>query len=255
MIVEVDPEIMSCVPHRLGTWQAGGDGMVVVERPKPETRGLGAVVDNLSWLMSHPKNRLDELGIDRRRAADLGVDFQGLAATLRAMIDGDELIDLNIDDEAVPILLESASGDINDPSDLVNLYVSAEDGGLVPLSSVVTLKEEGVATELNRQAQRRAIEIDATLSPEVTMREEEVLEGQENLVEVRNSLREIERQRVITQGLSTRLLAMLREIEEELAKGARVLDLPSLFPETFSFTLSNPSEDAVVTTPVGLFNR
>ena len=98
--------------------------------------------------------------IDRRRAADLGVDFQGLAATLRAMIDGDELIDLNIDDEAVPILLESASGDINDPSDLVNLYVSAEDGGLVPLSSVVTLREEGVATELNRLAQRRAIEID-----------------------------------------------------------------------------------------------
>ena len=55
------------------------------------------------------------------------------------------------------------------------------------------------------------------LRSEVTMREEEVLEGQENLVEVRNSLREIERQRVITQGLSTRLLAMLREIEEELA--------------------------------------
>ena len=98
--------------------------------------------------------------IDRRRAADLGVDFAGLAATLRVMIDGDELVDLNIDDEAIPILLESASGDINDPSDLVNLYVSAADGGLVPLSSVVTLREEGVATELNRQAQRRAIEID-----------------------------------------------------------------------------------------------
>jgi hydrophobe/amphiphile efflux-1 (HAE1) family protein len=98
--------------------------------------------------------------IDRRRAADLGVNFDGLAATLRVMINGDELIDLNIDDEAVPILLESASGDINDPADLVNLYVSTEDGGLVPLSSVVTLTEQGVATELNRQAQRRAIEID-----------------------------------------------------------------------------------------------
>ncbi len=97
--------------------------------------------------------------IDRRRAADLGVDFDGLAVTLRAMIDGDELIDLNIDDEAVPILLESAAGGINDPSDLVNLYVTAEGGNLIPLSSVVTLTEEGVATELNRQAQRRAIEI------------------------------------------------------------------------------------------------
>jgi len=98
--------------------------------------------------------------IDRRRAADLGVDFAGLASTLRAMIDGDELVDLNIDDQAIPILLESATGDINDPSDLVNLYVNTKDGGLVPLSSVMTLREEGVATELNRQAQRRAIEID-----------------------------------------------------------------------------------------------
>jgi hypothetical protein len=60
-------------------------------------------------------------------------------------------------------------------------------------------------------------DITDALRSEVTMREEEVLEGHENLVEVRNSLREIERQRVITQGLSTRLLAMLREIEEELA--------------------------------------
>ena len=97
--------------------------------------------------------------IDRRRAADLSIDLPGLAATLRAMIDGDELVDLNIDDEAVPILLESVSGDINDPSDLVNLYVRTADDGLVPLSSIVTLKEEGVATELNRHAQRRAIEI------------------------------------------------------------------------------------------------
>ena len=73
-------------------------------------------------------------------------------------IDGDELVDLNIDDQAVPILLESASGDINDPSDLVNLYVTSRDGALVPLSSVVTLTEEGVTTELNRRAQRRAID-------------------------------------------------------------------------------------------------
>jgi multidrug efflux pump subunit AcrB len=80
------------------------------------------------------------------------------------MIDGDELIDLNIEDEAVPILLESASGEINDPSDLVNLYVGTADGGLLPLSSIVTLTEEGVATELNRQAQRRAIEVGVVLA-------------------------------------------------------------------------------------------
>lgn len=97
--------------------------------------------------------------IDRRRAADLGIDLSELGATLRAMINGDDLIDINFDDEAVPIMLGSTAGDINDPSDLINLFVRSADGNLIPLSSIVTLKEEGVATELNRRSQRRAIDI------------------------------------------------------------------------------------------------
>jgi multidrug efflux pump subunit AcrB len=80
------------------------------------------------------------------------------------MIDGDELVDLNVEDEAIPILLESSSGDLNDPSDLVNLYVSTRSGSLVPLSSVVTLREEGVAAQLDRVAQRRAIEVEIDMT-------------------------------------------------------------------------------------------
>lgn len=102
--------------------------------------------------------------IDRRRAADLGINLDNLATTLRAMIDGDELADLNIDDEAVPILLEASSGEINDPTDLVNLYVSADGGQLLPLALVVSLKEEGVASQLDRQAQRRAIDVSMQIS-------------------------------------------------------------------------------------------
>jgi hypothetical protein len=60
--IEVDQQIMFCVPRRLGPWQADGKGGVVVERPKPPNRGLRAVFENLRWLMSHPKIRLDELG-------------------------------------------------------------------------------------------------------------------------------------------------------------------------------------------------
>ncbi|MGI9238325.1 MAG: efflux RND transporter permease subunit, partial [Woeseiaceae bacterium] len=134
------------------------------------TKIFAAAIDEQLPNLTRPRISFDptqpqlSVEIDRRRAADLGVDLPSLAATLRAMIDGDELIDLNIDDEAVPILLESASGEINDPSDLVNLYVSANDGKLVPLSSVVTLKEEGVATELNRHKQRRAIEVNIEMA-------------------------------------------------------------------------------------------
>src|SRR5690606_36659057 len=109
--------------------------------------------------------------IDRRRAADLGVDLENLAIALRAMIDGDELVDLNIQDEAIPILLESSSGELNDPTDLVNLYVSTNQGTFVPLSTVVSLKEEGVAAQLDREAQRRAIRVDMELSGRYSLQE------------------------------------------------------------------------------------
>jgi len=105
------------------------------------------------------------LEIDRRRASDLGINLDNLAETLRVMIDGDEVVDLNIQDESVPILLEASTEEINDPSDLVNLYVDTESGGLLPLSSVVKLREEGIASELPREAQRRAIEVDFDITP------------------------------------------------------------------------------------------
>jgi hypothetical protein len=56
-----------------------------------------------------------------------------------------------------------------------------------------------------------------TLQAEVDRRQKEVLEGQERLVELRNSFREIEDKKAEARGLSTRILETLRQIQEELA--------------------------------------
>ncbi|KAA5605262.1 efflux RND transporter permease subunit [Roseospira marina] len=109
--------------------------------------------------------------LDRRAAADLGISLDTLADTLRAMIDGDDLADLNMDDEAIPILLESKGGAINDPGDLANLYVRSDAGALVPLSGLITLEEGGIPAELDRRRQRRAIDIDAEIAPGVPLAE------------------------------------------------------------------------------------
>ncbi|HEM46469.1 MAG TPA: efflux RND transporter permease subunit, partial [Alphaproteobacteria bacterium] len=108
--------------------------------------------------------------VDRRRAEDLGVPIDGIAGTLRAMIDGYEVAELNVNDRSVPVLLESAAGAINDPGDLHNLFVATRAGELVPLSAFVTLQETGVAGQLDRTAQKRAVEIDAALPPGYAMR-------------------------------------------------------------------------------------
>ncbi|MGE3747517.1 MAG: efflux RND transporter permease subunit, partial [Sphingomonadaceae bacterium] len=84
--------------------------------------------------------------------------------TLRAMVGGDEVVDLNVGDRALPILLTSETTSITSPSDLNNLYIRTAAGGLTPLSTMVTIREEGVAAQLDRVAQRRAIEVTADIA-------------------------------------------------------------------------------------------
>ncbi len=151
----------------------GNDYLEIYEAAKKlslaiEERHPGLTDPDISYQPTQPQLSLI---VDRRRASDLGIPLSDLAATLRVMVDGDEIADLNVGDEAIPIFLESASGTINDPSDLANLYVGTAAGGLVPISSVVSLKEEGVAAELDRHMQSRAVEIDAELAEGTTLSE------------------------------------------------------------------------------------
>ena len=111
------------------------------------------------------------LKVNRQRAEDLGVPVEGITTTLRAMVDGLEVAELNVNDRTIPVRIESAAGAINDPSDLSNLFVPSASGQLVPLSAFITLEEVGVAAELDRAGQKRAIEIDAPLAPDYTLQQ------------------------------------------------------------------------------------
>ena len=87
------------------------------------------------------------------------------------MIGGDDIVDLNVGDQAVPIFLTSEAVAVTNPSDLRNLYVRTENGGLVPLSSITRIVEQGVAAELDRTEQRRAIELEANIAEGVPLQE------------------------------------------------------------------------------------
>ena len=109
--------------------------------------------------------------IDRQRANDLGVSLDELSITLRAMVDGDEITELSVGDESIPVRLDSITGSVDDPTDLANLYVKSNSGSLVPLSSLVSISETSIAAQLDRREQRRAIEIDANLAPGTALAE------------------------------------------------------------------------------------
>ncbi len=138
-------------------------------------RAFAAAVEERGTVISRPRVSYQptqpqlSVRIDRRRASDLGVNLDELAQTLRAMIDGLDVIDLNVGDEAIPVILEAGANDIDEPTDLVNLYLRSDDGALIPLSSVVDLVEEGVASQLDRQAQRRAIQVSVDVAQGVAL--------------------------------------------------------------------------------------
>ena len=97
--------------------------------------------------------------IDRRRATDLGVSIESLAETMKALVDTDEVGELVVNDDRIPIILQATAGAIDDPSDLQNLFVTSTTGQLVPLSQLISFSETAVAAELDRHGQRRAVEI------------------------------------------------------------------------------------------------
>ncbi|MBU2879353.1 MULTISPECIES: efflux RND transporter permease subunit [Aliiglaciecola] len=142
-------------------YQASLDFKAKIEQ---QLSGFGDI--QISYQPTQPQLRVN---IDRRRAEELGVSFSDISTTLRAAINGDDIADLNVGDQAIPIILQASNANLANPSDLTNLYVSSQNGGLVPLSSLAYITEEGVASELERHAQRRSIKLELELVDDSSM--------------------------------------------------------------------------------------
>ena len=70
---------------------------------------------------------------------------------------------------------------------------------------------------INAAVGDRADRVTGDLKAEVDRLEEEVLEGHERLVELRNSLREIDQRRAEARGLSRQIIENIKDLQVELA--------------------------------------
>jgi len=115
----------------------------------------------VSYSASQPQLTLQ---VDRERATALGVPVDGLDTVLRALVDGNEVAELNVDDRTVPVILQSTARGATDPQDLLGYSVRAsgpEGDRLVPLSQFVRFEETAIPAELERLGQRRAVQLSA----------------------------------------------------------------------------------------------
>ncbi|MAS06695.1 MAG: multidrug transporter AcrB [Ahrensia sp.] len=102
--------------------------------------------------------------INRERASDLGVDINGLAEAMQALLDGRQVAEVFINDRSYPVKLVSTTTPINDPTDLEGIYLQAGDGRIVPMSTIAELQEKAVAPSLSREQQLRSVSLTTGLA-------------------------------------------------------------------------------------------
>lgn len=109
------------------------------------------------------------VSIDKNKAADLGVSVSDVGTTLETML-GQRRVTTFIDrGEEYDVILKGTKQDFTNPTDISNIYLKSRSGELVPLDSLISLKEEATASRLNRYNRMRAITLSANLAEGYTL--------------------------------------------------------------------------------------
>ncbi|MEM9013678.1 MAG: efflux RND transporter permease subunit [Pseudomonadota bacterium] len=115
---------------------------------------------------SQPQITID---IDREAANAFNIPIPDITRTVQVMADEFKASQIFVGDDIIDLLISSAGEPVNDPTDLSNIFLRAQNGDFVPLSSVASVREVAVASELAREQRRRAVPVSAGLREGVAL--------------------------------------------------------------------------------------
>jgi multidrug efflux pump len=102
--------------------------------------------------------------VDKARASDLGVSSRAIGTTLETMMGGRRVTTFVDNGEEYDVVLQAERGGRASTADLGALQVRANNGALVPLSNLVTLREVAEPATYNRFNRLRSITLSARLA-------------------------------------------------------------------------------------------
>jgi multidrug efflux pump len=114
------------------------------------------------------------VNIDRDKAASLGIDMRTLAADMAALLSGGYTNRFAMQNRSYRVIPQVQREDRLNASALENYYTRTRTGELIPLSTVVTLKESAQPQSLKRFQQLNAVSI--TFAPRPGVSKGEALE-------------------------------------------------------------------------------
>jgi multidrug efflux pump len=103
--------------------------------------------------------------VDRNRAADMGVSVESVARTVETMLGGRVVTRYKRDAEQYDVLVQTTASGRATPEDIDKIFVRGRGETMVPLSSLVKVRESVSPRELNHFNQRRSVSLTANLAP------------------------------------------------------------------------------------------
>ncbi|MBC7729409.1 MAG: efflux RND transporter permease subunit, partial [Microbacteriaceae bacterium] len=122
----------------------------------------GIVQPDIDLQLNKPEILIE---VDRNRAADMGVNVDAVARTIETMLGGRAVTRYKRDADQYDVIVQTESRDRTAPEDIDRLFVRGRNDIMVPLSSLVKIREAVSPRELNHFNQRRSVSITANLAP------------------------------------------------------------------------------------------
>ncbi len=176
-------------------------------------KNAGIVQPDSDLQLNKPEIFLD---VDRARAADMGVSVDAVARTVETMLGGRAVTRYKRDADQYDVLVQTAESGRATPDDIDKIFVRGRGDTMVPLSSLVKVREAVSPRELNHFNQRRSVTITANLTPGYSLGE--ALKFMDEAAA-----------RVLPQGYSTELNGVSREFRSSSGSLGLVFVLALVF--------------------------
>ena len=128
----------------------------------------GILSPDVDLRLNKPELRIE---VDRVKAAELGVSIEVVAKTIETMLGGRVVTRYKRDAEQYDVIVQTLPSARNTPDDIDVIQVRGRNDTMVPLSSLVKVRESVSPRELNHFGQRRSVSITANLAPDYSLGE------------------------------------------------------------------------------------
>jgi multidrug efflux pump len=118
--------------------------------------------------LNKPELKID---VDRDKAADLGVSVDVVARAIETMLGGRQVTRYKKGGDQYDVIVQTLSSRRDTPDDIEKIFVRGRNDSMVPLASLVKVREAVAPRELNHFSQRRAVTITANLAPNYSLGE------------------------------------------------------------------------------------